>query len=637
MPSRAAFGTSPFERQAQTFRLVKGCFELSGFVCIVHGDNAPIERAQLESLIDFLSFRGPDARNTWMDCSIGMGHALLRTTHESENEQQPFGLLEERYWIVADARLDAREELITELQHKEHAASSSGSDCELILRAYAVWGEACVDRLRGDFSFAIWDREHKKLFCARDHFGVKPFYYANIGSLLVLSNTLNCIRRHPAISARLNDLAIADFLLFDMIREPGSTSFADIRRLPPAHAFVFEGGSISVRRYWTLPVSEPVHHHKPGEYVEQFRELLDRAVADRLRVEQVGILMSGGLDSPTIAASAKRKLSNNGAKAELWAYTDVFERLIRHEERHYATLAAQALKIPIEYQTCDDFGLWKYLSDERTIWPEPVHSPAWDGGLQQLRHVAVQSRVVLTGFGGDPAFSCLLSVHFSGLFKSRQIGQALRDAMRYLAAERRLSRLYVRTRWLKWFGRASQMPQYPGWLNQDLEKRLGLRERWNTFAHAPASNGSARSTAYEALADPLWPSLFEGYDSGVTGIPVEVRHPFFDLRLLSFLLALPALPWCSDKELLREAARGILPYAVRFRRKSPLPEDPLVALLQQKESAWVDSFAPVPELGRFVERERIPKVLEEEYKSTAWIHLRPLSLNFWLRSKGRTG
>jgi len=114
---------------------------------------------------------------------------------------------------------------------------------------------------------------------------------------------------------------------------------------------------------------------------------------------------------------------------------------------------------------------------------------------------------------------------------------------------------------------------------------------------------------------------------------LEVCHPFFDLRLVSFLLAQPALPWCSDKELLREAARGILPDAVRLRRKSPLPADPLVALLQRRESAWVDSFEAVPALGRYVERRHIPKVFGEKDSWAAWTHLRPLSLNFWLRSQ----
>ncbi|OLE20818.1 MAG: hypothetical protein AUI36_34705 [Cyanobacteria bacterium 13_1_40CM_2_61_4] len=118
---------------------------------------------------------------------------------------------------------------------------------------------------------------------------------------------------------------------------------------------------------------------------------------------------------------------------------------------------------------------------------------------------------------------------------------------------------------------------------------------------------------------------------------MEVRHPFFDLQLIGFLLALPALPWCSDKELLREAARGILPDAVRLRPKSPLPADPLIALLQRPESAWVDWFEADPELGRYVERRSVPKVFGEKDPWSAWIHLRPLSLNSWLRSKAAAG
>jgi asparagine synthase (glutamine-hydrolysing) len=239
----------------------------------------------------------------------------------------------------------------------------------------------------------------------------------------------------------------------------------------------------------------------------------------------------------------------------------------------------------------------------------------------------------LTGYGADPALSSLLSVHFFQLLKKGQVRAALATAMRYLAAEGRLSRLYLRTRWQRWFSPSDQSPHYPGWLNRDLEKRLSLRERWDALTRSSTPNAAVRPIAYEAMIDPMWPTLFEGYDPGVTRVPVEVRHPFFDLRLVDFLLALPALPWCSDKELLREAARGILPDEVRLRRKSPLLADPLVALLQRSESAWVDSFEEVPTLNRYVERSLVPKVFGERDVWAAWIHLRPLSLNNWLRSR----
>jgi len=129
---------------------------------------------------------------------------------------------------------------------------------------------------------------------------------------------------------------------------------------------------------------------------------------------------------------------------------------------------------------------------------------------------------------------------------------------------------------------------------------------------------------------PIWQNLFGECDAGITRVPVEVRHPFFDLRVVKFLLALPRLPWCCDKHLLREAARGVLPESVRLRPKSPLPADPMIAVLQLPESAWVDRFEPVPELEHYVVRTRIPAVHSEQDSWAAWINLRPLSLNFWL-------
>jgi asparagine synthase (glutamine-hydrolysing) len=240
--------------------------------------------------------------------------------------------------------------------------------------------------------------------------------------------------------------------------------------------------------------------------------------------------------------------------------------------------------------------------------------------------------VTLTGFGADPAFSSRITVHFRRLLRKKEFVRALGDAARYLLVQGRFSRLYVRTRWQILFASERQESWYPPWLNEDFERRLNLRDRWEAVTRLPAAGAAVRPEAYDAIRSPIWQNLFEAYDPGFTRLPVEVRHPFFDLRLLNFLLALPALPWCSDKQLLREAARGVLPEAVRLRRKSPLRADPLVTLLQRPESAWVDCFEPVPELEEYVLREGIPAVFREKDPWTAWIHLRPLSLNFWLRS-----
>src|SRR5579862_4789949 len=184
---------------------------MSGIVGIVNFDGAPVDRALLSRMTGFMQFRGPDATRTWMDGAAGFGHTLLKATDESECEEQPF-TLDGHTWIVADARVDGRRELVSKLKAKSCDVSLDRPDVELILHAWHVWREECVEHLVGDFAFAVWDAPRQRLFCARDHMGAKPFYYLHAGSTVVFSNTLDCVRLHPLASDQLNDLAIADFL-----------------------------------------------------------------------------------------------------------------------------------------------------------------------------------------------------------------------------------------------------------------------------------------------------------------------------------------------------------------------------------------------------------------------------------------
>lgn len=605
---------------------------MSGFIALLNGDGSPCDVAGLRHLADYLAFRGPDAQQLWAEGPVGLAHAVLRTTRESEGERQPL-TVDGRVWIVADGRVDGRKELISALLREagsDQSISAGVPDVELILRAYLVWGESCLERLLGDFAFVIWDAERQQLFAARDHFGVKPMFYATVNNLLLISNTLDCLRKYPAISNRLDDVAIADFLLFDLIEEPGATAFAEIRRVPPAHLLTSAAGKVSIRRYWQLSVSEPLRYRRKSDYIERFCELLDLAVADRLRSESAGVLMSGGLDSTTVAASAKRVLIQRGNSNGLRAYTEVLDQLIPHEERRYATLAAKFLQVPIEFHVSDDARIFQLA--ERHV-PEPEHMAWPDKTASQLRQISARNRVVLTGFGADPTLSSLLSVHFRSLLEKGQLGRAIADAVHYLSAEGRFSRLYLRVRLRHWFPSKTDRPWWPEWLNPDLDKRLMLRDRWAERTRDVLPVGAVRPIAQKQMAAALWPRLFEGFDSGTTRVPVEVSYPFFDLRLVNFLLALSAVPWCADKELLRLAARGVLPDQVRLRRKSPLHADPVITLLQRPDSAWVDRFEPTAELERYVIRRRVPAVFKKTDSWGAWINLRPLSLNFWLRSR----
>ncbi|MGH9681051.1 MAG: asparagine synthase-related protein [Candidatus Acidiferrales bacterium] len=571
---------------------------MSGFVGIWNLDGAPVDRALLERMTRYMAFRGPDAQEIWCEGPVGLGHALLQIEAGPAVDKQP-AQLEGRLWIVSHARLDARADLIAKLIAKSPAVgklSLSSTDAELLLHAYDVWGDACPEHLLGDFSFAIWDAARRRMFCARDHFGLRMFYYAQAGNTFLFSNTLDCLRFHPGISDRLNDLAIADFLMFDANQDLATTTYADILRLPPAHSLVCSQEGVTLRRYWTLPEEAPLRYKRSQDCIDDFRQVFDTAVSDRLRGNSAGILMSGGLDSTTVAISARRVVDRRGSPFDLRAVTQFHETLIPHEEKYYAGLAGQALRVPVQFMNGDVCQLFDIWDDPEYRLPEPIHFAMGFRHCNPYEEVASWSRTALMGYGGDPALSCLLSVHLRKLYRERKFLQLFGDAAGYLMAEGRISRLYPRTRLWRLFHPNGIRDDFPPWLNPDLVSRLSLRDRWERMGVESHPNHSARPEAYESVASRYWTPLVEQLDASVTHLPLEVLHPFFDLRVLELLLALPALPWCSDKEILRRAARGILPDAVRLRKKSPLLADPITALLQRPESAWLDRFEMAPKL-----------------------------------------
>ena len=433
------------------------------------------------------------------------------------------------------------------------------------------------------------------------------------------------------MSDNLNDLAIADFLLYDYNQDLSTTSFADIQRLPPAHLLTLDGGNLAVRRYWTLPEAQPLNYRNSGDYVEHFREVFDAAVDDRLRSNSVCVSLSGGMDSPTVAATARRVLARRNGPSDLWAYTLVYRNLVPHREEYFAGLVAKTLGIEAKSFVADEgrlYGDFKQ-SDYRT--PEPIHSPMGYSGANPLPEIARRGRVLLSGLGADPLLGTLRSAHVSRMLKASRFWQLAKDLAAYLTAEGRFSRLYLTVGIRSRAYRHKAESSLPEWLNHELVHRLKLRDRREVLTSSVAPNESARPEAYAAMRDPMWVTYLEAADAGSTQFPVEVRHPFFDLRVVKFLLALPGIPWCADKEILRRAGRGILPDEVRLRRKSPMPADPIRAALQNPASQWVDNQSLDPLLLRYVVPERIPKLWRADDSVDTWVNLKPTSLNFWLQ------
>ena len=597
---------------------------MSGIVGILGGP--PVDPDLLSRMTHALAFRGPAAQAVWTNGFVGVGHTTL-ATGDVARVSGPV-VLDGRV-IAADARIDGRVDLLARLAAHGRRHVDPADTGRLILHAYLEWGDRCVDYLIGDFAFAIWDDRQQRLFCARDRFGVKPFYYADTAEGFVFSNTLDCLRLHPAVDDSLNARAIGDFLLFGYNLDDATTSFAGIRRLPPAHILT-RARDVRVRRYWTLPTDGCVRYANPADYVQHFGEVFDAAVSDRLPATSAGLSMSGGLDSTSIAATAQRRAAGGGCRVR--AHTIVYDSLIPDEERIFAGLAASALRLESRVLAADEYAPFDGWADLST--PEPTDDPFFCMRTRQLKDVASTTHVLLCGEGGDEV---LWTSYVVDLMGRMRLSELARDVARGLAMGSRRPGLGLR-RWLRArFGPGVRPPAFPEWIQPALIRAHGLRARWDAWHRLePPCRHPLRSEAHGRLTIAPWAWYFESFDPGVTRVPVEVRYPFLDLRVVEYVLALPPIPWCVDKHLLRVAMQGLLPEAIRTRPKAPLRGNPLSGHLRKMDTGRVGRFEPIPELAAFVNCEVIPPISAARDADHAALLLRPYCLDHWLRQAGRS-
>lgn len=595
---------------------------MSGIAGIVNFDGTPVDRELVTRMTDSMRFRGPDAQQILIERNAGLGHTLLRTTWEAENEKQPL-TLDGKVWLTADARIDGR----AELRQKLGVSESTNNDAELILLAYHAWKEQCIDHLIGDFAFAIWDANERRLFCARDHFGVKPFYYARINDTFIFSNTLNILRLHPSVSDELHEPAIADYLLFGLNQNLASTTFRDIHRLPGGHSLSISKGSLVVRRYWQLTADTA---NGPNDNcVERFRQLLTDATNDRLRTSRIGISMSGGLDSTGLAAIAQDLLSED-SRSSIHACTNVYDKLFADEERHYSALAANSLGIPLVHLPGDRYSLFDSDVATDLKQPEPfLFSPLAGQFNSLLRQLAQHSRVAFTGYDGDAFMTERPSSYFHHCVKKLKINELIRSIAWYVRTYRSLPPVGFRSS-LKRMFRKEKPATIPEWLDDEFAARVDLHERYRQWNSETPLNDQTHPGAFRALDSKVWAPLFEGYDPGSTRLPLELRHPFIDVRLLRFLVSLPAVPWCVNKHILRCAMNERLPAAILNRPKTPLASDPTLHLARAASVRCLDRFDVNPQLSRFVNLDRRRPLAEEQTSDGRRASLRVYSLNHWL-------
>ena len=560
---------------------------MSGILALAKRHTRPLNPAILKQMMAALIRRGPDGQATWCDGRVCLGHTLFRTI-EDVTTQGLASLANSGLWITADARIDAQEELRRELAACGQQAPIHTPDATLILHAYQAWGEDCVGHLLGDFAFIIWDQRRSVLFAARDHFGIKPLYYTQIDDVFLASSRVAVLRRYPGVSDALDEDAVADFLLFRSYQDPSRTIYAAIRALPPAHTLTWrvDEAKPQKRRYWTLPTDGTIRYKTQNDYIQHFRQILGQAVQDRLRSQRVNVLMSGGLDSTAVAALARET-----GQASLRAFTLDSTQFSRKEREIFpAREVARHLGLPIEVINVDGYTLFQGWDQPNWVADQPQADPLWQLSVDLYRRMAGHSRVVLTGQGGDPALYPSRHYLLNQVKKLhwRSLAAALRE---YHRGTGEWPPFYLRTR-LTRGGRSSPRqispPAFDFWFQPDFVKRQHLPDRWQRWKASIECVADAphplRPEAYTNLSAHSWVSRFtQTYNIETGGTAVEFRHPYFDIRVIEYLLALPPLPWFEAKFIVRQALRGRIPESVRNRPKNAIISSFIHTLTKQQK------------------------------------------------------
>jgi asparagine synthase (glutamine-hydrolysing) len=361
-----------------------------------------ISRAQFDSAersvdLTFINHRGPDSSGTWEDAHAKLGHTRLSILDLSPLGHQPMISQNQRYLISFNGEIynyiEVRQELV-ELGH--HFISQS--DTEVLLTAFVQWGSGCLDRLRGMFAFAIWDREQQNLFLARDRMGEKPLYYHYDGANLYFASELKALVRLVPVQPKLDPRAIDLFLHYQYIPEP-QTPLESIYKLPAAHFLTLNLAmwQSQIQRYWNVSDVAPII----DDPTDLIRRELERSIELTLRSDvPVGIALSGGIDSSTIAAISASRYQDT-----LQAFSIGYPGAPAYDERSQAKSLANQLGInftDIELTTTDFVDSFPSLV---CMMDDPIADIAAYGHYSVMKAAAEQKiKVMLTGIGADELF-----------------------------------------------------------------------------------------------------------------------------------------------------------------------------------------------------------------------------------------
>jgi len=283
---------------------------MCGIAGIFNIEGESVEPAVLRKMTDAIAHRGPDGEGQWIDGNVGLGHRRLAIIDLSPAGHQPMVSAEQRFVLSYNGEIYNFKELRSELEALGHHFRSR-TDSEVVLNAWAEWGEDCVTRFNGMFAFAIWDKREQSLYLVRDRYGIKPLYYACWGQTFLFGSEQKAILSHPVAQRVLDKKALLEYFTFQNIFTD-RTLLQGVKLLPPASVARItrdSSGAPKISRYWDYRFREPDHPADPREYREELDRLMRQAVSRQLVTDvELGSYLSGGMDSGTLTALASREL-----------------------------------------------------------------------------------------------------------------------------------------------------------------------------------------------------------------------------------------------------------------------------------------------------------------------------------------
>lgn len=556
---------------------------MCGFAGFIGDGNEDDLRAMTARLVH----RGPDDEAFWADTEVRLHLGFRRLTIlDPGHGRQPMHNRDGHLTVVFNGEIYNHRELRAELESRGHCFVSDHSDTEVLLHGYAAWGDELPLRLNGMFAFAIWDARRRRLFCARDRFGEKPFYYAERGGTILFASEITAIHAHTRGREELDPIGVQKYFAYGYVPAP-HTIYRGTRKLPPGSALVFDAatGRVSESRYWRFEITAEGHApaHRIPSLAEELRHLLDQAVRRRLEADvPLGVFLSGGVDSTAILALASKARGDAGIDS----FTIGF-RERSYDESSYARRAAEAIGSRHHERIVDLVSARAEAPALLARLDEPFADPSLLPTHLLARFAREHVTVALSGDGGDELFGGydpLLALGPAALYQ-RLIPRPLHGLLRR---------------------GAEALPRGKGNMSLDFRLRRTLRG----LSHPPALwnavwLGPLDPDAFAAcFNDPLppeelfdevlqaWsrctsPSLvdrtLEFYtnfylpemilakaDRATMFASLESRAPFLDQDLVAFCQRLPhgyKLRGGERKYLLKEALRGITPDFVLERKK----------------------------------------------------------------------